>query len=116
MHHGPGLYFVFSSPEHTTGLYIPQIEGFLFNNPSFFAVEHMGLESELGRGREGLRAVGMETWRKAYPVCFLLQNRGGSLVWCFPMPPIPIVLKRSILFLLAYCAVGSVDNQIMLLF
>jgi len=66
--------------------------------------------------REGLRAVGMGTWRKAYPVCFLLQNRGGSLVWCFPMPPIPIVLKRSILFLLAYCAVGSVDNQIMLLF
>jgi hypothetical protein len=32
------------------------------------------------------------------------------------MPPIPIVLKLSILFLLAYCAVGSVDNQIMLLF
>jgi hypothetical protein len=29
------------SPEYTTGLYIPQREGFLFNNPSFFAVEHM---------------------------------------------------------------------------
>ena len=29
------------SPEYTTALYISQIEGFLFNNPSFFAVEHM---------------------------------------------------------------------------
>ena len=52
--------------------------------------------------REGSRAVGMGTWRKAYPSCFLLQKWGvEALVWCFPVPPIPIVLKHSFLFLLA---------------
>ena len=51
--------------------------------------------------REGLRAVGMGTWRKAIPEISLPPAvEVGALVWCFPVPPIPIVLKRSLLFLL----------------
>jgi hypothetical protein len=44
----------------------------------------IGLESELGKGREGLRAVGMGTWRKAHPVGFLLQKLRWKLGSVFP--------------------------------
>ena len=60
------------------------------------------LEGERGRGiKEGLRAVGLGTWRKAFFLVFLL-------------PPVPIVLRCSFLFLLAHYAddkcVLSVDH------
>jgi hypothetical protein len=67
---------------YTTGLYIyiyvPQSQNFLFSNSLLCTVRKLvavGFESGLGRGREGLRAVGMGTWRKPQPICFLLQQR-----------------------------------------
>ena len=42
--------------------------------------------------RDGLRLVGMGTWRKPKLVCIFLQQRRLNLAWDFPVPPIPITL------------------------
>jgi hypothetical protein len=57
------------------------------------------LASQEEEETEGIRAVGMRILRKT-TIDFLLFW-GGNLVWCFPMPLIPIVLTPSFLFLLA---------------
>jgi len=59
----------------------------------------MQLASQEEEETEGIRAVGMRILRKT-TLDFLLFW-GENLVWCFPMPLIPIVLTPSFLFLLA---------------
>jgi len=55
---------------------------------SIWKVVAIGHESELGRGREGLRAVGMGTWRKAIPEISLPPavevGAWFGVSWCFP--------------------------------
>ncbi|GJN25776.1 hypothetical protein PR202_gb13648 [Eleusine coracana subsp. coracana] len=64
----------------------------------------LGLESGPGRGRKGrLKSSGSGNMEES-----LTRVRG--LVWCFPMPPIPIVLKRSFHFLLAFYVAVYVDK------
>lgn len=56
---------------------------------------------------EGVRAVGMRILRKTKLDDFLLAMGVGNLVWCFPMPLIPIVLKPSFLFFFAFVIVSG---------
>jgi len=60
--------------------------------------------------RDGLRLVGMGTWRKPKLVCILLQQRRLNLAWAFPVPPIPITLEHPFL-LFAYSAVLAIKNK-----
>ncbi|KAF2934083.1 hypothetical protein DAI22_04g135601 [Oryza sativa Japonica Group] len=53
--------------------------------------------------------VGMGTWRKPKPLVSISDNRGGNLAECFPMPPIPIILNHSFLFLLT-CSIVSAEK------
>ena len=77
----------------------------LFNSPGlseYFVV--VGTEaSQEEEERESLRAVGVGAWWKTQHVCFLWP--WGRKHWCFPMPPIPIVLRSSFLFLLAHIVI-----------
>ena len=59
-------------------------------------------QSEPGRARQrGPKSSGNGNMEESHSWNFPPSSSGGgSLVWCFPVPPIPIVLKRSFLFLL----------------
>ena len=77
----------------------------LFNSPGLsehFVVVGTEVSQEEGE-RESLRAVGVGTWWKTQHVYFLWP--WGRKHWCFPMPPIPIVLRSSFLFLLAHIVI-----------
>ena len=61
-------------------------------------------ERELGRGRkDGLRVVVMGAWTKAKTPAS--RNRGADLFPFFPMPPMPIVLRCTFLFLLTHAII-----------
>ena len=68
-----------------------------FNINIFGWWEHKG---EKGKGRnEGLRTLGMGTWRKAQ---LMVISWRWDLLQAFLMPPMPIVLWCSFLFLLVH--------------